>query len=85
MGIALKRLQYGRTGPCILVSRESKYPMFKDPGPKNHTLNGFWNRDPKIWSTWTLCGSDHDTGPFANLPRLQHPKGFQQSFIQEGA
>ena len=20
-----------------------KYPMFKDPGPKNHPLNGFWD------------------------------------------
>ena len=22
----------------------SKYPMFKDSGSKNHTLNGFWDQ-----------------------------------------
>ena len=38
----------------------SKYPAFKDSGPKNHTLNGFWDQslnngyvDP-LGSIWTM-------------------------------
>ena len=34
--------------------RGSKYPIFKDSGPKNHTLDGFWDQRPQILGTWTL-------------------------------
>ena len=26
--------------------RGSKYPIFKDSGAKDHTLNGFWDQSP---------------------------------------
>ena len=29
-----------------LYLRGSKYPIFEDSGPKNHTLNGFWDQGP---------------------------------------
>ena len=35
-----------------LYPRGSKYPLLKDSGPKNHTLNGFW--DQKILKHWVL-------------------------------
>ena len=38
--------------------RGSKYPRFKDSGPKNHSLNGIWNQSPEILGTWTL-GAPH--------------------------
>ena len=34
----------------------SKYPIFKDSGPKNHTHNGLWDQSPSIWSTDTPLG-----------------------------
>ena len=30
----------------LLYPRGSKYRIFKDPGPRNHTLNGFWDQSP---------------------------------------
>ena len=33
-------LEKGRSGSN---PSGSKYPIFKDSGPKYHTLNGFWN------------------------------------------
>ena len=27
-------------------SKGSKYPIFKDPGSKNHTRNGIWDQRP---------------------------------------
>ena len=38
--------------------RGSKYPIFKDFGSKNHTLNGVRDRSPYILGTWTLWGKD---------------------------
>ena len=26
--------------------RGSRYPLFKDSGPENHTLNGIWDQSP---------------------------------------
>ena len=34
--------------------RGSKYPIFKESGPKNHTHNGRWDQSPSILSTWAL-------------------------------
>ena len=31
---------------CSYNPRGSKYPIFKDSGPKNHTLNSFWDQSP---------------------------------------
>ena len=33
--------------------RESKYPVVKDSGPKNHSGYGIWNQSPSILGTWT--------------------------------
>ena len=30
----------------LMWPRGSKYPIFKASGPKNHTLNGFWDQSP---------------------------------------
>ena len=32
----------------------SKYPTFKDSGPRNHLGHGFWNQRLLILGTWTL-------------------------------
>ena len=37
-------LQYGIT--MDLVPRGSKYPIFKDSGPKSHLGYGFWDQNP---------------------------------------
>ena len=34
--------------------RGSKYPILEASGSKNHTLNGFRDQRPKVFSTWTL-------------------------------
>ena len=34
--------------------RGSKYPIFNDSGPKNHSGHGIWNQSPHILGTWTL-------------------------------
>ena len=34
--------------------RGSKYTVFEDSGPKNHTLNGFWDQSPYKLGTWPL-------------------------------
>ena len=33
------------------VPRGSKYPTFKDPGPKSHSEYGFWDQSPQILGT----------------------------------
>ena len=30
----------------LLIPRGSKYPIFKDSGSKNHTLNAGWDQSP---------------------------------------
>ena len=37
--------------------RGSKYPIFKDSGPKHHTLKGFWDQSPYILSIWNFRGT----------------------------
>ena len=37
--------------------RSSKYPIFKDSGPKYHEGYGFWNQKAQILGTWTLWES----------------------------
>ena len=36
------------------LPRGSKYPNSRVPGPKIHTLNGFWTLEPYYLGTWTL-------------------------------
>ena len=45
---SLQIVDFGSEGPCQhpASSRESKYPIFKDPGSKSHTLLGFWDQSP---------------------------------------
>ena len=48
--------------------RGSKYPILKDPGSKNHTLNGFWDQVLKCWVLGPP-GSLHQTEPKEPLLR----------------
>ena len=40
------------------LPRGSKYPNSRVPGPKIHTLNGFWTLKHYYLGTWTLRVSD---------------------------
>ena len=37
-----------------LFTGGSKYPIFKDFGPKYHKGYGLWNHSPSTLDTWTL-------------------------------
>ena len=34
----------GASDPAFISPRGSKYPIFKDPGPQNHTITGCWDQ-----------------------------------------
>ena len=38
--------------------RGSRYLMFQASGSTNQSRYGFWNREPKILGTWTLCNAE---------------------------
>ena len=70
-------------GNGSLVPRGSEYPIFKDSGPKYHTLNGIWDQSAEILGTWTLCrsflvgasmGGCQHAGPFSAFLEV-HGKG----------
>ena len=47
------------------LPRRSKYPLFKDSSPVNHTLHGFLDQKPQILGTWTLIGQQFQDGSHA--------------------
>ena len=44
----------------LSIPRGSKYPIFKDSGPKYHQEYGLWNQKPQILGTWTLGDTSYD-------------------------
>ena len=60
--------------------RGSKYPIFADPDPQNHALNGFWDKSPQILGTGTLWESIQ-----GRLPELNAMAFVEFSIMLSGA
>ena len=64
-----------RPGPCFAKPRNSKYPIFKDSGPENRTLNGFLG--PESLNIWYL---DTLGKKYLNMLQCQTRRGTSCSF-----